>query len=97
MKNYKLLSESLNKFIQGEIINEYMCDFCAQKADLVKKTIISKCPNHLILHLQRNVFNLDTFVNEKISTRFEFPQVLDMKPYCLGTVIPAEKPPGSEP
>jgi|JI61114C2RNA_FD_contig_121_24563_length_4631_multi_2_in_0_out_0_3 ubiquitin carboxyl-terminal hydrolase 34 len=89
VKNYKLLSESLGKLVHGEIINDYQCDFCNQKADVVKKTVISKCPNNLILHLQRNVFNLDTFVNEKISTKFEFPHSLDLKPYSLEAILPS--------
>lgn len=88
VKNYKMLSESLGKLIQGETINDYQCDFCNRKADVVKRTVISKCPNTLILHLQRNVFNLDTFVNEKISNRFEFPLALNIKPYTLDTIMP---------
>jgi ubiquitin C-terminal hydrolase len=36
-------------------------------------TRISKLPQVLIIHLQRIVFNLDTFINEKITTKHEFP------------------------
>ena len=36
-----------------------------------------------MIHLQRIVFNLDTFINEKITTRHEFPMSLDLYPYTL--------------
>lgn len=40
-------------------------------------------PNVLILHLQRIVFNLDTFMNEKINSRLEFPMLLDLQDYVV--------------
>ena len=33
--------------------------------------------------LNRIVFNLDTFENEKISSRFEFPFNLNVEPFTL--------------
>lgn len=47
----------------GELINDYNCDFCHNKVDVTKMTRISKAPQVLIIHLQRIVFNLDTFIN----------------------------------
>jgi ubiquitin carboxyl-terminal hydrolase 34 len=44
---------------------------------------ISKPPQVLIIHLQRIVFNLDTFINEKITTKHEFPMDLNIYPYTL--------------
>jgi ubiquitin carboxyl-terminal hydrolase 34 len=73
IKNSKTLPESLKKLIQGETINDFRCDFCNEKADVAKKSWISYCPNVIIIHLQRIVFNMDTFINEKINSRFEFP------------------------
>jgi len=46
-----------------------------------KTAFISHCPNFIIIHLQRIVFNMDTFINEKINTRFEFPMQIDLSPY----------------
>ena len=37
----------------------------------------------LLVQLQRLVFNMDTFQNDKVNTRFEFPNVLDLKPYSF--------------
>ena len=38
-------------------------------------------PNVLIIHLQRIVFNLDTFLNDKMNNRVEFPNHLSLAPY----------------
>ena len=53
VKNSKNLSESFNRYILGELISDYKCDFCNKKADVSKKTRISKVPHNLIIHLQR--------------------------------------------
>lgn len=65
------------------MISDYKCDFCGKRADVSKKTRISKAPKILIIHLQRIVFNLDTFINEKITTKHEFPLEFDLNPYTL--------------
>lgn len=81
IKNSKTLTDSLKKVCQGEIINDYRCEFCEEKADVSKTSFISHCPNFIIVHLQRIVFNMDTLINEKINSRFEFPMELDLAPY----------------
>jgi ubiquitin carboxyl-terminal hydrolase 34 len=88
VKNSKNLSESFNKFTNGEVINDFACDFCSQRADVSKKTMVSKLPRVLFIHLQRIVFSLDTFVNEKISTKLEFPFEIDMTPYLFEPIPP---------
>ena len=47
--------------------------------------MLSKLPNILIIHLQRIVFNFDTYLNEKINSKFEFPKYLNMKKYTEGS------------
>ena len=42
------------------------------------------------MHLQRIVFSFDTFTNEKINTKLEFPKVLDLKPYTVKGVAERE-------
>lgn len=37
----------------------------------------------LILHLKRFVFSFDTYQNEKINSKFEFPKILDLKKYSV--------------
>ena len=48
-----------------------------------KRTTIKSLPNHLIIHLKRFDFNLETMMQVKINDKFEFPQKLDMFPYTV--------------
>ena len=73
MKDIKSMHESLQKMIEGEVINDYQCEGCNKKVDVSKRTLISSTPNVLIVHLQRILFNFDTFRNDKINSYFEFP------------------------
>jgi len=47
--------------VDGEVINDYECSGCKKKVDVSKRTLISQTPNVLIVHLQRIIFNFDTF------------------------------------
>jgi ubiquitin carboxyl-terminal hydrolase 34 len=40
-------------------------------------------PDHLILHLKRFEFDLQTMARSKINDYFEFPNTLDMRPYTM--------------
>lgn len=42
---------------------------------------MAKLPNVLILHLQRIVFDFNTYLNTKLTNRFEFPMILDLAKY----------------
>ena len=83
VKNSKNLTQSFNRYILGELISDYSCDFCKQKADVSKKTRVSKVPHNLIIHLQRIDLNFETFVNEKLTNKHEFPMNFNMYPYTL--------------
>jgi ubiquitin carboxyl-terminal hydrolase 34 len=83
VKNSKNLSESFNRYILGELINDFQCDFCNKKADVSKKARISKAPHNLIIHLQRIDLNFETFVNEKLTNKHEFPLDFNLYPYTL--------------
>ena len=58
--------------------------------DISRRTLISQTPNVLIVHLQRIIFNFDTFRNDKINTFWEFPYQLDLKPYSFFEVMRKE-------
>jgi ubiquitin carboxyl-terminal hydrolase 34 len=83
IKGFKNIHESLGKFIQGEVISDYQCDACKQKADVTKSCLISKVPNYMIIHLQRICFNYEKFENEKINSRLEFPLELNVYNYTV--------------
>lgn len=81
VKGFRNIDESFRKFISGETISDYRCDSCSQKCDTIKRCLLSGMPNYLIIHLQRICFNYDTFQNEKVNSRWEFPQQLNVYPY----------------
>ena len=40
-------------------------------------------PNVLIFHLQRIIFDYQTFGNKKVNSKFEFPSILDLNRYAF--------------
>lgn len=75
----------------GEVIEGFKCDACKQTVTIERKTVLHQLPNMLFLHLQRIVFDMDTFVNKKLNQRIEFPNVLNVQPYMLNEVIKESK------
>lgn len=55
-----------------------------------QRTLIGETPNVLFVHLQRIVFNFNTYNNEKINTKFEFPNQLDLRPYSFKHIVEKE-------
>ena len=90
VKDIKSMGDSLQKLIEGETINDYECETCKKKVDISKRILLSQTPNVLIVHLQRIIFNFDTFRNDKINSFFEFPTHLDLKPYSFYEVMGKE-------
>ncbi len=45
----------------------------------------------LIVHLQRIVFDFDSLMNQKLNSRVEFPNILNLKPFMLNEVLKEEK------
>lgn len=72
--------------INGETINDFYCDACNKKVDLTKKAVLKRLPNTLIVHLNRIIFDMETFTNCKVNDRFEFPQQLNLKEFMLDEV-----------
>ena len=58
-----------------------MCDSCKQRSDTTKRTLLWSLPNYLIVHMQRICFNYNKFENEKVNTRWEFPEDLNVYDY----------------
>jgi ubiquitin carboxyl-terminal hydrolase 34 len=92
VKGFKTLAESLNKFVSGDTISDYFCETCKKKVDVVKRTSLHELPNVLIIHLQRIIYNFDTFMNEKINSRLEFPKDFSIEPYTVEGLEAREKP-----
>lgn len=86
VKNKKNLAEGLSKFIESEILegdNAYFCERCKRKVNTIKRVVIKKLPNHLMFVLKRFEFDFDTFNKVKINDFYEFPIMIDMKPYTI--------------
>mmetsp|Transcript_8203 Transcript_8203/g.16159 ORF Transcript_8203/g.16159 Transcript_8203/m.16159 type:complete len:2815 (-) Transcript_8203:1874-10318(-) len=81
VKHSKTLEQSLDRLIADDTINDFLCETCDKKVDIVKRTLLKDLPNILVVHLQRIVFDFDTFNNVKINTRLEFPHNLDLKKF----------------
>ena len=77
------LKDCLNKYIGEENIEDYKCDKCKNKITHVKNTLLEYLPNILIIHLQRNKFNYETFQLEKINSRIEFEKTINIKNYTI--------------
>ena len=77
----KNLEESLNKYIIPEKIESYNCEKCEKKVSINRKSLISKLPNYLVIHLKRLVKNLENDKLDKKNSRFEFPIKLNIKKY----------------
>ena len=76
------IEESLNKYISEEKIEDYFCSNCNKKVTLKKSSLIADLPNILIIHLNRIKMNNEGNF-EKVYSRFEFLQTLDLKNYCI--------------
>ena len=81
VKNKKNLEESLQEYVSGEVLNEVSCDKCGKKSDMNKRTVLHELKNSIIFHLKRFELNFQTFQNEKLNDRFEFPFVIDLEPF----------------
>lgn len=72
--------------INGETINDFYCEHCKKKVDLTKKAVLKRLPNTMIVHLNRIIFDMETFTNKKVNDRFEFPQQLNLREFMLDEV-----------
>lgn len=84
VKNQKSIEQSLNAFIQGEMLegdNAYFCEKCDKKVDTLKRTCVKRLPRHLIVALRRFEFDYDKMVRVKVNDYCEFPTTLDMEPF----------------
>lgn len=90
VKDLQSVNDSLDQLVKGEVISDFNCDGCNKKVDITKRTLIAETPNVLIVHLQRILFDFDTCQNEKLNQYFEFPALLDLKPYSYHEVMRRE-------
>ena len=83
VKNIGNLYESLDKLIDPEKIEQFKCEVCKQNVTITKRTSLAKLPNVLFVHLKRFYMDYELERTEKINSKFEFPNTLDLKKFCI--------------
>jgi ubiquitin C-terminal hydrolase len=89
VKHKRTILESLDAFVEGEVLegdNKYFCEEANKKVDAVKRVCIKELPRTLILHLKRFEFDFDNMKKVKVNDSCEFPMRLDMAPYTLANI-----------
>lgn len=82
VRDIKNLQDSLNSLYKSnEIINDYKCDECSQRVDLLKGSKICQLPILLNFSLMKMDYDYNTFERIKLNSRFEFPLEIDMREY----------------
>lgn len=84
VKNKKTIQDSLDSFVEGEMLegdNAYLCGKCNKKVDTLKRTCIKRLPPTVVLHLKRFEFDFDTMQKQKLNDRLEFPRNINFKPF----------------
>ena len=87
VKNMKTLNDSFKKFTTPDIISDYLCDSCKKKCNLKKQCFLKELPNVMIVHLQKIIFDLETYARIKISSRYEFPQKVNLKEFMVDPAL----------
>ena len=83
VKNINNLYDSLKKFTEPEKIEEFNCETCKKKVTISKRTSLAKLPNVLFVHLKRFYMNYETEGTEKINSKFEFPNTINLSKFCV--------------
>jgi ubiquitin C-terminal hydrolase len=63
VKNKRSVLESLQLYVEGEMLegdNKYFCAECKEKRRTLKRVCVKQLPSTLILHLKRFEFDLDS-------------------------------------
>jgi ubiquitin carboxyl-terminal hydrolase 9/24 len=89
VKNKHSIKESLDSFVEGEMLegdNAYYCEKCEKKVNTLKRCCIKRMPNVLFMVLKRFEFNYDTMTKIKINDYCEFPMKINMSEYSQETL-----------
>jgi len=84
VKGKRSIEESLDMYVQGEQLtgkNQYKSEELGRKVDALRRVVIKKLPNLLILHLKRFEFNFDEMKKVKLNDYCSFEETLNMRKY----------------
>ena len=94
VKGKSNLLDSLELFVEGDKLegeNKYECTQCDSKVEALKRSCIYSLPNHLIIHMRRFEFDIETLCRMKVDDLCEFPMELNMEPYTKEGLANREK------
>ena len=81
IRNRTNIHDGFKGYVASENLSGVQCDACGIKTETKKRDVINQLPNTLIIHLKRFELNFETWRNEKVNSRFEFPIHLNVEPY----------------
>jgi ubiquitin C-terminal hydrolase len=87
IKNKRTIEDALDLYVKGEIIEGYDCEKYNKKINIIKRNSIKKLSKNVIIHVKRFEFDYNTFEKVKLNDYFEFPQVIDFKPWLRSTIL----------
>ncbi|ETO37056.1 Ubiquitin carboxyl-terminal hydrolase family protein [Reticulomyxa filosa] len=94
VKNKANLEESLDLYVQGDLLdgeNKYLCGQCNEKILALKRVCFKTLPKYLLLHLSRFEFDFNTMARVKLNSRLEYPMELNMKKYTAEGLVEKEQ------
>jgi len=84
VQNKNCLDESLQLFVQGDMLdgdNKYFCDRCQKKVSAIKRCCVGQLPNILFVHMKRFEFDFETMERGKVNTEWQFPIDFSLFPF----------------
>ncbi|KAK3589909.1 hypothetical protein CHS0354_034922 [Potamilus streckersoni] len=86
IRNHQNLLESMEQYVMGDFLegaNAYHCEKCNKKVDTIKRQVIKKLPEVLVIQLKRFEFDWERESRTKCNDYFEFPREFNMEPYTV--------------
>ncbi|XP_015782575.1 ubiquitin carboxyl-terminal hydrolase 48 [Tetranychus urticae] len=89
IKGHKDIHQCLDEFFSPEILegsNQYYCNTCESKQNVIRTIRLRKCPPYLNLQLLRFIYDRQKNCRRKLNSSINFPLTLDMRKYFQETV-----------
>ncbi|XP_053213440.1 ubiquitin carboxyl-terminal hydrolase 48-like isoform X2 [Panonychus citri] len=89
IRGHKDIHQCLDEFFSPEILegsNQYYCNICESKQNVIRTIRLRKCPPYLNLQLLRFIYDRQKNCRRKLNSSINFPLTLDMKKYFQESV-----------
>ena len=92
VKNRGNFKDSMDAFTEPEALSGYLCEACNSRSTTKKRCLLGTLPPILFCSLKRFELNYETFMREKVNSRYAFPVSLDLKKYTHENYWPVTTP-----